>query len=168
MQPSLHVHSFRQAVLQTPHRRMQDSKRHALGGLLAYSLLHQHPLLQSDLQQSSLRMEEADLVVFEHRNGGRAVRVRTAKADALVLVFLHSRECLHANLFVPDSGKTPPGAIHLRSVLYGLEKHDSFVERMAGEKHHLGAVHSAADDFLRTRLEDTLSTLGVGGHRGAM
>ena len=118
--------------------------------------------MQEALQASALRMEEADLVAFEHRNGGRAARVRTAKADALVLVFLHSRECLHANLFVPDPGRTPPGAIHLRSVLYGLEKHDSFVERMAAEKQHLGAVHRAADEFFRSRLEDEFHSLDAG------
>jgi len=86
---------------------------------------------------------------------------------ALVLVFLHSRECLHANLFVPDPGRTPPGAIHLRSVLYGLEKHDSFVERMAAEKQHLGAVHRAADEFFRSRLEDEFNSLDAGALVGA-
>ena len=139
----------------------QDSQRHARGGLLAYSLLHEDPAKQGDAAMANNRMKHADLVVFESRQGGRGVRVRTAKSDALILVFVRSSRRLHGNPINEEPDNDIPGVLHGRLVHYGLEKIDQFVKRMAEHKALLDLVKDDAkvDPFLRTQVQHIETSL---------
>jgi hypothetical protein len=140
---------------------LQDSQRHARGGLIAYSLLHEDPAQQGADAVKNTRMKHADLVVFESRQGGRGVRVRTAKSDALILVFVRSSRCLHGNPINEEPNNDVPGVLHGRLVHYGLQKIDMFVQRMAANRTLLDLVKDDAkvDPFLRTRVEHIETSL---------
>jgi len=152
-----------------PHRRIvhqpsevcdtvtQDSGHHDRGGVIAYSLLHEDPEQQRSASMLNHRLKHADLLVFEARQGGRGVRVRTAKADALILVFMRSSRCLHGNPINEEPGSDAPGVLHGRFIHYGLQKIDTFVSRMAENPSLLDQVKEYSDEFGRERLEKTLN-----------
>jgi len=110
------------------------------------------------------RMKHADLVVFENRQGGRGVRVRTAKADALILVFLRSSRRLHGNPINEEPASDTPGVLHGRMILYGLQKIDTFIERMGANRCLLDEVKEHSCPFFRERLEN-MNTQALGATR---
>ena len=110
------------------------------------------------------RMKHADLVVFENRQGGRGVRVRTAKADALILVFLRSSRRLHGNPINEEPASDRPGVLHGRMILYGLQKIDTFIERMGANRCLLDEVKEHSCPFVRERLEN-MNTQALGATR---
>ena len=112
------------------HLDSDDAEREH-GCPLTYALYREQGVVLSS-EMAARPMRSSDLVVFEHENGGRCVRIQTACQHHIAVVILSSDTHLHANVF-PDSlqdggqAETPPGIALLRLVPYGRKGIDDFV-----------------------------------------
>ena len=136
------------------HLDSDDAEREH-GCPLTYALYHERGVVLSG-EMAARPMRLSDLVVFEHKNGGRCVRIQTACQHHIAVVILSSETHLHANVF-PDSlqdggqAETPPGIALLRLVPYARKGIDAFVAAVERQPELWDQVVSQLDERLKSR-----------------
>ena len=103
-------------------------------------------------------MRGSDLVVFEHTNGGRCVRVQTACPHHVCVVIFCSDRCLHGNVF-PDSMKPTQttGLGLLRLVPFGRKGIDMFAEAVTNDRELWDKAIPKLDHRLQARWKASSS-----------
>ena len=116
----------------------RDDAQRVHGSPLVYALLLEEGAELKSAGGCELEnrpMRASDLVLFEHGDGGRCVRVQTACLHHICIVIFCSDELLHGNVF-PDSleVQSPCGLALLRLVPYGRRGIDRFTAAIAQDE----------------------------------
>ena len=132
--------------------------------------LHGAPLLYALRVEAGARlpdgararpMPEQDLVIFERRDGGRAVRIQTACVSHVCVVIFRSDAQLHANVF-PDTLEIEPtmGVQLLRVVPYSRRGIDAFCRAVEIEPDLWAGAAAQLDEGLRRRASGEEAAAG--------